>query len=78
MQQEKHLNGKDMFIGEYRETPAFASFKIFALASAIKIMMNNTLNKCYSSNDDLISAAVKLFADVINIHLFEDGNGQLC
>ena len=29
-------------------------------------------------NDDPISAAVKLFADVINIHPFEDENGRLC
>ena len=30
MQQEKHLNGKDVLIGEYRKTLAFAGFKMFA------------------------------------------------
>ena len=36
------------------------------------------LHRYYSSDDDPISATVKLFADVINIHPFEDGNGRLC
>ena len=41
------------------------------------MLMNNALHRYYSSNDDPISAAVKLFADVINIHPFEE-NGRLC
>ena len=42
---------------------------MFALTSTIEMLMNDALNRYYSSNDDdPISAAVKLFADVINIH----------
>ena len=78
MQQEKHPNGKDVLIREYRKTPAFAGFKMFALASAIKRLMNDALHRYYSSDDDPIYAATKLFADMINIHPFEDGNGRLC
>ena len=69
---------KTVLIGEYRKTPAFAGFKMFAPASAIKMLMNNALRRYYSSDDDPISAATKLFADVINIYPFEDGNGRLC
>ena len=65
-----------MLIGEHRKTPVFAGFKTFAPGSAIELLMNDALHRYYS-NDDPISAAVKLFADVKNIHPFEDGNGRL-
>ena len=78
MHKEKHPNGKDVLIREYRKTPVFAGFKTFAPVSTIEMLMNNALHRYYSSNDDPISAAVKLFAGVINIHPFEDGNGRLC
>ena len=59
--------------------PAFAGFKMFALSSAIEMLIKDALNRYYSSdNDDPISATVKLFADVINIHPLEDGNVRLC
>ena len=76
MCEEKHPNVKDVLIGEYRKTPVFAGFKKFALVSTIEKLMNNALHRYYSNNDP-ISAVVKLFADVINIHPFEDGNGRL-
>ena len=79
MQKEKHRNGKDVLIGECGKTQVFAGFKMFPLASAIEMLTNDVLNRyCSSSNDDPISTALKLFADVINNHPFEDGNERLC
>ena len=78
MQQEKHPNGKDVLIEEYRKTPAFAGLTMFAPASAILRLMNEALRRYYFSDHDPIYAATKLFADMINIHLFEDRNGRLC
>ena len=51
---------------------------MFALASAIERLMKDALRRYYSSDDDPISAATKLFADVINIYPIEEGNGRLC
>ena len=31
-----------------------------------------------TKNDDPIMAATNLFGKIINIHLFEDGNGSIC
>ena len=72
-----------MLIREYRKTPVFASFKMFAPVSAIEMLMNNALNRYYSfndssSNDDLSSAVTKLFARPDQHSPFEDGNGRLC
>ena len=79
MCEKKHPNGKDILIGEYRKTPAFADFKMFAPASEIERLINDALRKYYSANnDDPIYAATKLFVDVINLHPFEDENGRLC
>ena len=78
MQQEKYLNGKDVLIWEYRKKLAFVGFTMFALASALERLMEDALCRYYSSDNDPISTATKLFADVINSHPFEDGNGRLC
>ena len=78
MQQEKHSNGKDVLIREYRKTPAFADFKTFALANAIEMLMNDPLCRHSSSNDDPIYTVTKSFADMINIYPFEDRNSRLC
>ena len=67
-----------MLIGEYRKTPAFAGLTIFAPASAIEKLMKDALRRYYSTDNDPIYAATKLFGDMINIHPFEDGNGRLC
>ena len=50
---------------------------MFALTSKIERLIKDAL-QTYSSDDDPIYAATKLFSDVINIHPFEDGNGRLC
>ena len=78
MQLEKHPNGKDVLTGEYRKTPFFAGFETFAPVSVIERLMNDALHRYYNSDGDPIYAAVKLFADVINIHPIEDENGRLC
>ena len=78
MHTKKHKNGKCVLAGEYRKSPVFAGFKVFALVSAIKKAMSVVLNRYYSSNDDSISAATNLFADFINIYAFEDVHGILC
>ena len=75
---EKHKNGKDVPAGEYRKMPVFAGFKVFAPVSAIEKAMSSALDRHHYSNEDPISGATSLFADVINIHPFEDGNGRLC
>ena len=63
IQQEKYPNSKNR---EYSKTPAFAGFKMFALTSAKKMLVNDALRRYYSIEDeDPISAAEKLFADVI-------------
>ena len=57
MQQEK--NGKDMLIGEYRKTPDFAGFKMFAVAREIQRLIKDAFCRYYSCNDDPIFAATK-------------------
>ena len=55
-----------------QKNAVFAGFETFAPVSAIEMLMNNALHRYYSSDDDPISAAVKLFTDVIKIHPFEE------
>ena len=73
------MRGEPVLVGEFRQTPAFAGYHVFAPASAISRLMTNALNRYYSKEShDPILNAVRLFIDVINIHPFEDGNGRLC
>ena len=70
---------KDVLVGEYRKSPAFAGYHIFAPASYIERYMEGASFKFHQSRkDDLIMAATKLFGNIINIHSFEDGNGRIC
>ena len=46
----------------YRKQSAFPGFKMFAVASKIERLINYALNRYYSSDDDPIYAATKLFA----------------
>ena len=77
---EKHKDGKDVLIGEFRKTRVFAGwYHEFAPASAVGGLVADALNRYYSAeSDDPVLNAVKLFIDLINIHPFEDGNGRLC
>ena len=70
---------KDVLVGEYRKSPAFAGYHIFAPAGHIQRHMEGTIfsfqkTKIY----DLVMTATNLFGNIINIHPFEDGNGRIC
>ena len=58
---------KDILVGEYRTSPAFSGYHIFAPVSHVE-----------SKKDDPIIAATNLFGNIINIHQFQDGNGRVC
>ena len=70
---------KDLLAGEYRKSPAFAGYHIFAPASHIERYMEDTIFKFHETKkDNPIMAATNLFGNIINIHPFEDGNGRIC
>ena len=65
--------------GEYRKSPAFAGYHIFASAGYIERYMEDATFKFYETkNDDKIMVATNLFGNIINTHPFEDGNGRIC
>ena len=69
---------KDVLAGEYRKSPAFAGYHIFAPASYIERYMKDAIFRFHETkNDDSIMAATNLFGNIINIHPFEDGNGRI-
>ena len=69
---------KDVLAGEYRKSPAFAVYHIFAPASVIERHMEDAIFRFYQAKkDDLIMATANLFGSIINIHPFEDGNGRI-
>ena len=69
---------KDVLAGEYRKSPAFAVYHIFAPASVIERHMEDAIFRFYQTKkDDLIMATANLFGSIINIHPFEDGNGRI-
>ena len=70
---------KDVLAGEYRKSPAFAGYHIFAPASHIERYMEDAIFKFYETKkDDPIMAATNLFGNIINTHSFEDRNGRIC
>ena len=69
---------KDLLVREYRKSPAFAGYHIFAPAGHIERYMEDALFKFYEAKkDDPIMAATNLFGNIINIHPFEDGDGRI-
>ena len=65
--------------GEYRKSPAFAGYHIFASVGYIERYMEDAIFKFYETkNDDKIMVATNLFGNIINTHPFEDGNGRIC
>ena len=69
---------KDVLVGEYRKSPAFASYYIFAPAGDIERYMEDAIFRFHEAKkDDPIMAATNLFGNIINIHPFEDGNGRI-
>ena len=70
---------KDVLAGEYRKSPAFAGYNVFALAGHIERYLEGaTLRFHETKKDDPIMAAKNLFGNIINIHPFEDGNRRIC
>ena len=75
------MDGKDILVGEYRKSPAFVEhyYRTFPPADTIGRLVDDALSRYYNSDDDdHIFTAANLFADLIKIHPFEDGNGRLC
>ena len=64
---------------EYRKSPVFAGYHIFASAGHIERYMEDAIFMLHETEkDDPIVAATNLFGNIINIHPFEDGNGRIC
>ena len=73
------MDGEDILVGEYRKSPVFAGYHIFAPASHIERYIEDAIFSFHETKkDDPIMAARNLFGNIINIHLFEDGNGRIC
>ena len=69
---------KDVLVGEYRKSPVFAGYHIFAPAGHIERYMEDSIFRFHETKkDDPIMAATNLFGNMINIHPFEDGNGRI-
>ena len=69
---------KDVLAGEYRKSPAFAGYHIFAPAAYIEGYMEDAILRFHETKkDDPIMAATSLFGKIINIHPFQDGNGRI-
>ena len=72
------MDGEDILVGEYRKSPVFAGYHIFAPASHIEGYMEDAIFRFHKTKkDDPIMAATNLFGNIINIHPFEDGNGRI-
>ena len=73
------MDEKDILMGEYRKSPAFAGYHIFAPASLIERYMEDAIFRFHKTKkDDSIMAATNLFGNIIILHPFEDGNGRIC
>ena len=71
-------NEKSVLAEEYRKSPAFASYHIFAPASNIERYMEGAVFKFHETKKgDPIMTATNLFDEIINMHPFEDGNGRI-
>ena len=72
-------NEKNILAGEYRKSPAFAGYHLFAPASHIERYMEDAIFKFHETKkDDPIMAATNLFGNIINTHPFEDANRKIC
>ena len=72
-------DGEVILMEEYRKSPAFVGYHIFAPASLIERYMEDAIFRFHETKkDDPIMVATNLFGNIINIHPFEDGNGRIC
>ena len=72
------MDGEDMLVGEYRKSPVFAGYHIFAPAGHIEYMEDEIFRFHETKKDDPIMAATNLFGSIVNIHPFEDRNERIC
>ena len=73
------MDGKDVLTEEYRKSPIFAGYHIFAPAGHIERHMEGAIFRFHETEkDDPIMVATNLLGNIINIHPFEDGNGRIC
>ena len=78
MDKERHQDGKDVLVGEYRKLLAFTGYHIFVLAHPIERYMEDVIFRFHEiKKDDPIMAATNLFGNIINLHQFEDGNRRI-
>ena len=71
------MDGEDILVGEYRKSPVFSGYHIFAPASHIERYMEDTIFRFRETKkDNPIMAAINLFGNII--HPFEDRNGRIC
>ena len=72
-------NEKDVLVGEYRKSPVFASYHIFAPASHIKRNIEDAIFKFHETKkDDPIMTSTNLLGNIITIHPFEGENRRTC
>ena len=66
-------------VREYRKSPVFAGYHIFASAGHIERYMEDAIFRFHETKKvDPIMAATNLFGNIINIYPFEDGSGRIC
>ena len=64
---------KDALAEEYRRSPAFPGYHIFAPAGYIEGYMEDTIFNFHGTKkNDPIMATTNFFGNIINIHPFED------
>ena len=79
MHRENLRDGKHVLVGEYRKSPTFAGYHIFAPVDVIERYIEDAVFRFHETKgDEPIMAATNLFGNIINIHPFEDGNGRIC
>ena len=79
MDKEKHQDGKDVLVEEYRKSSGFTGYHSFAPAGLIERYMEGAIFRFHETKkDDPIMTATNLFGNIINIHPFEDRNRRSC
>ena len=71
MHKEKHRDGIDVLVGEYRKSSAFAGWHIFAPVDLIERYMEDAISRFHEiQKDDPIMAAINLFGNIIIIYIY--------
>ena len=63
---------KDVLVGEYRKSPVFAGYYIFAYADQIERYIEDAIFRFHETKkDDQIMAATNLFGNIMKIEMEE-------